>query len=115
MSQIGFYRFIAHPAELAQLHNERKVQTTNPYAHGKTWYTTTRYTDPVPAQEELALPHFPSHRIGPIPEDEMSTFDILPRIVAPAFGQPGGGVEARVTGQVFVFGCWNFTNTKWEF
>jgi hypothetical protein len=44
----------------------------------------------------------------------MPAFDIQLRAVAPAFGQPGGGVEARTRAPVWVFGVWDFHGNKWD-
>lgn len=111
---IGFYRFVSHHGEAAQLQAERKVLSTNPAAGHATWYTPTRYDDPVTASDQLALPSPPSHRIGPIPADEMPTFDIGLRTVAPAFGKPGGGIEARTRSPVWLPGLWNFGARRWD-
>ena len=110
---LALYRYFSHPTEISQVRDKRKVQTTNPNAQG-TWYTPTRYDDPMRAQQQLALRQPPTHRIGPIPADEMPDFDIGLRPVAPANGQPGGGVEARAKEPGWLSGLWDFTNQKWE-
>lgn len=109
-----FYRYISYPPEVNQVTRQRKVQSTNPKTQYATWYTPTRYDDPQMAQQELALSGLPTHRVGPIPADEMPSFDIGLRPVAPAFGQPGGGVEARTKSPVWLFGLWNFQSSSWN-
>jgi hypothetical protein len=111
---IGFYRYVSYPAEIAQLLRERKVHSTNPGTGYATWYTPTRYDVLTTACAELALPAPPTHRVGPIPATGMPAFDIQLRAVAPAFGQPGGGVEARTRAPVWVFGVWDFHGNKWD-
>ncbi len=103
----AFYRYLSHPLEVDQVRVERKVQTTNPKAPG-TWYTPTRYNDPQMAQQELALPRLPTHRIGPILDDQVPDITIGFRRVMPAFGYPGGGVEVLVKGPVWLLGLWDF-------
>jgi len=104
----AYYRYISYPLEVTQVVHERKVQSMNPKRGYATWYTPTRYDDPTKAQQELALSKPPTHRVGPIPAGEMRDFDIqqLPP-VAPAFGQPGGGVEACTRSAVWLFGLWD--------
>lgn len=108
------YRYISHPAEVTQVVDERKVQSTNPQTQYATWYTPARYDNPAMVQQELALFRQPTHRVGPIPADDMPDFDIGLRPVAPAFGQPGGGVEARTKSPVWLFGLWDFPNRSWD-
>ena len=109
MAQIMFYRYISHTEEVKQIRNERKIKSTNPKTHG-TWFSTTRYEDPVEAQDKLALSTKPTHRVGPIPADEMPDFDIPLRPVAPANSRPGGGVEARTKDEIWIFGIYEFDN-----
>jgi len=111
---VVFYRYISYQPEVDQVICERKVQSTNPKTQYATWYTPTRYDNPTKAQQELALNKPPTHRIGPILGDEMPDFDIGLRPVAPAFSQPGGGVEARTKSSVWLFGLWNFNKRQWE-
>jgi len=111
---VVFYRYISYQQEVNQVVHERKVQSTNPRTRYATWYTPARYDDPIRAQKELALTSPPTHRLGPIPADEMPDFDIDLRPVAPAFGQPGGGVEARTRLPLWLFGLWDFANGRWE-
>ncbi|MDI6815515.1 MAG: hypothetical protein QMC90_05530 [Dehalococcoidales bacterium] len=105
MAQVMFYRYISHPGEVKQIRNERKIKSANPQG---TWFTTVRYKDPDEAQRKLALSKAPTHRVGPISADEMPDFDIPLRPVAPANNQPGGGVEARIKGEVWIFGLYEF-------
>lgn len=111
---VAFYRYVSSPMEVNQVVKERKIQSMNPTTQYATWYTPTRYDDPHDAQRELALGKLPTYRVGPIPADEMPDFDIGLRAVAPAFGQPGGGVEARTKSPVWLFGLWNFGSQCWE-
>ena len=110
---VAFYRYMSYPSEVSQVTGERKVQSTNPTTQFATWYTTIRYDSAVTAQQELALSKSPTHRVGPIPANEMPDFDISLRSVAPAFGHPGGGVEARTKSPVWLFGIWDFSNKDW--
>lgn len=106
MPQLAFYRYLGSQVEVDLIVRERRIRSSNP--HG-TWYTTARYDDPTHAQQELALPNPPTHRVGPIAGDEMPDFDVPLRPVAPANGQPGGGVEARTKGTVYLFGVLQFS------
>ena len=109
---LTFYRYVHHSDEVDQLRKERRIRTTNPKALG-TWFTTGRYDDPLVAQRRLALSQPPTHRIGPIPEDQMPPFTPL-RTVAPAGPHPGGGDETLAIGEVFLFGLWGYRNGEWE-
>jgi hypothetical protein len=111
---IEFYRYISDPAEASQILHDRKIQSKNAKTGYRTWYSPTRYDNPNDAQRELALPNLPIYRIGPIPGDQMPTFDIPLRSVSPAFGQPGLGVEVRTAFPVWLFGLWNFQTRNWE-
>lgn len=111
---IGFYRYICDPAEVNQAMNERKLHSMNRITGHATWYAPTRYEKPAEAQRELALRRPPTHRVGPIPANEMPDFDIGFRTVAPANGQPGGGVEVCTRSPVWLFGLWNFQTSKYE-
>lgn len=103
-----FYRYIGFPQEVQQIVTDRRVQSTNRATGYATWYTPTRYDGPVDAKRELALKRLPTHRVGPIPVDEMPYFDIGPRRADPAHGEPGGGIEARTLEPVWLFGLWKF-------
>jgi hypothetical protein len=61
-----YYRYVSNPPEVKQIVDERKIQSVNPATNYLTWYTPTRYRDVDLAQEELALPYTPTHRLGPI-------------------------------------------------
>lgn len=101
MPPVTFYRYISYSPEVNQIRTQRKVQTTNPSAAG-TWFTPIRYDDSYTAQQELALSQTPTHRVGPIPGDQMPDFDIGLRPVAPGKNTPGGGVEARTAHPVWL-------------
>ena len=111
----GFYRYLSSSQEISQVIDERKVQSTNSSTQYATWYCPTRSDSDSMAEQEVALPRPPTHRIGPIPNDQMPQFDIGLRPVSPAFGQPGGGVEARTAAPVWLFGLWDFQGTAWIF
>ncbi len=102
-----FYRYLSNPVEIQRVRAQRRVETINPRAGG-TWYTPTRYNTSQMAQQDLALPIFPTHRIGPILNDQVPAIAIGFRRVIPAFGQPGGGVEVLVRGPVWLLGLWDF-------
>ena len=110
----GFYRYISSPGEVTQIVDQRKVHSTNAYTRHATWYTPTRFDIPADAQRELALPSAPTHRVGPISAAEMPSFAIGLRVVAPAFGSPGGGVEAYTYDPVWLPGLWEFAHHAWE-
>ncbi len=103
-----FYRYISYPVEIQQIVAERKIQSTNPSEGFATWYTPTRYNNPAEAKSELALRTLPTHRVGPIPLDELPPLDIGPRRADPADGEPGGGTEVRTRHPVWLFGLWAF-------
>lgn len=98
MPQETYYRCFWHPNEIAQLHLERMILTTNPYNGNKTWFTPTRFNDPAVAQQLLALDYVPHYRFGPIPADEMPDFDVNgPQRIQPVGGMPGGAIEVCTT------------------
>jgi hypothetical protein len=69
-----------------------------------TFFTPDRYDSNEVAQRRLALPRRPVWRIGPIPDSQMPSFDRLPlRVVGPANGHPGGGVECATSHPVHLF------------
>ena len=111
---LGFYRYISYQAEIDQVKRERKVYSTNPGTQYATWYCPTRHDDPATAQGELALRKRPTHRVGPIPVSEMPDFEVALRPVAPANGQPGGGVEVCVRRPVWLFGFRDLQSGNWE-
>ena len=70
MAAIGFYRYISdrslvHARELQWWRDERRVRSAAPASSG-TWFSPTRFVNPVDALRDLALPYLPTHRIGPI-------------------------------------------------
>lgn len=105
-----YYRYIVEVMERNQLIAERKVLSINSVSRYVTWYTPTRYDDPLVAQRELALPSsiIPMYRVGPIPENLMPPLSTGPRRIAPAFGHPGGGLEVSTNEPVWLFGLWSF-------
>lgn len=119
-----FYRYISYAPEVTQILTERKILSTNASAAYETWYSPDRYEDPTVAQKELSLPSLvvPTHRIGPIPEDEMPDLDALPsagklvkiRRVAPAHGHPGGGFEVRTKLPVYLLGVFDYVHKVWR-
>jgi hypothetical protein len=115
MAREVYYRFFSFPAEIAQWQQHRMIRSTNPWRGGETWFTTTRYDDPIQAQALLALHSTPTRRVGPTQEDGMPEFDVCgPRRVEPAYGFPGGGLEVCTTKAIFFFGCYNFVAGDWE-
>ena len=110
---LTFYRYISHSDEVSQVQQERRIQSTNPRTGRATWYTTARYDDPLVAQRELALDRAPTHRVGPIPADQMPPFDRGPRDAATLGGRPGGALEVRTTFPVWLCGLWDFGTTRW--
>lgn len=109
---VAFYRYLSNPMEVHQIQQRGKVNTVNPGALG-TWYTANRYHNPGTAKRELALSRTPTHQVGPIPSDEMPHFRIGLRPVAPANGEPGGGVEACTREPVWLLGLYNWNGTDW--
>lgn len=107
-----YYRYLSDDSEFEHIREHRSIESQsdrNPY----TWYTPTRYDDRSTAIEELALPKDPEHRIGPVTAPKMPPFTKGPRRVRPRFGEPGGGVEVCVTGPVWLFGIWDFSDDDW--
>jgi hypothetical protein len=116
MSPKAYYRYFSHPAELEQFYRRRVIQSTNPVAGGKTWFTPDRYEDPDRVQELLALKTRPRHRFGPLAEVQMPELDVCTlRRVDPAYGRGGGGYEVCTSKQTRVFGCYSFDGEYWEF
>ena len=115
MPQDRFYRCVSHPGELEQFRGERIIRSSNPRGGGRTWFTNQRLRDAAEAEMVLALPNRPRYVVGPVPEDEMPFFDVCcARVVDPAYGNPGGGVEFCTTQQVEVFGWYSFESNAWE-
>ena len=111
-----YYRYIVNVMERNQLIAERKVLSINSASGYVTWYTPTRYDNPLDAQRELALPSsiVPMYRVGPIAETLMPPLSTGPRRVAPAFGYPGGGLEVSTNEPVWLFGLWSFANGAYD-
>lgn len=108
-----YYRYISEQREVDQLTEDRileSVGTSDPY----TWFAPMRFEDPQDAKEKLALPNLPEHRIGPLYEVTMPSFDKGPRKVQANFGEPGGGVEVCTTREIRLQGLWDFANDEWE-
>jgi hypothetical protein len=112
----AYYRHICDVRERNQLIAERKIRSTNSGTGYETWYTPTRYDDPLVAQRELALPSpiIPEYRVGPIPEGLIPPLSVGPRRSAPAFGHPGGGIEIATKEPVWLVGLWSFTNQAFD-
>ena len=108
---LQFYRMVSYQPEIDQIQDQRMIRSTNPTTRHATWFTTKRYDIPSDAQRELALRNPPTHRVGPIPADEMPDFEIGPRPIAPLGGQPGRGVEVMTRQAVYLFGVFDFTST----
>ena len=102
--------------ERNQIVADRKVLSGNPRTAHETWYSPTRYDDPVDAQQYLALPApiLPIYRIGPIPENAVQTLTVGPRRVQPAFGQPGGGIEIATRTPLWLTGLWSFALNDYD-
>jgi hypothetical protein len=101
MAQVVLYRY-TDDVEAAIIHNDHKIAPA-PGSLCK-WYTPDRYDTGADAQRFLALSYRPSHRIGPIPSDELPDPDHASlRTAAPAHGQPGGGLELPTTKTMYLF------------
>jgi hypothetical protein len=95
-----FYRYLA-PDEAFAVTSANLVQTLN--LTNRTWYSPDRYRSRSDARRYLALPRTPTHRVGPFPEDELPTWSVPLRRVAPANAQPGGGWESATDDPVYLF------------
>ncbi|MEI7867797.1 MAG: hypothetical protein WCI11_07880 [Candidatus Methylumidiphilus sp.] len=106
----NYYRYITDVQERNQLVSERKVHSRNSVTGHETWFSPSRYDNPLAAQQQLALPApiLPIYRVGPIPEAAIENLTIGPRRVQPAFGQPGGGLEIATKSPVWLLGLWSF-------
>ena len=101
MSQVVFYRYV-DDVEEAVIRAMGMIAPA-PSSLSK-WYTPDRYDTGLEAQQYLALRNTPTYRIGPIPSDEIPDPDhVQLRVVAPAFGQPGGGLEVATTKTHYLF------------
>ena len=70
------------------------------------WFTPDRYDTGEEAQKFLAMRYIPTHRVGPIPSDELPDFDHIPH-VKKAIRSGRFGVESRsplheLVGLVFI-------------
>jgi hypothetical protein len=95
-----FYRYTdQYEADLIE--RTRRIEP----APGQTckYYTPHRYDTGVDAQKYLAMAYTPTHRVGPIPEDELPQLHIPLRVVGAAYGQPGGGLEVATTDTIYLF------------
>jgi len=111
---VWYYRYVSNPAEVEQILDERKIQSLNPASNYLTWYTPTRYGDINLAQQELAMPYTPSHRVGPIPDMYVVSMPVPVRRADPAYGFPGGGFEMATSDVIWLSGLWNFNHRTWE-
>jgi len=101
VARLGFYRY-TDDSEAAIIQEQGCIESA-PNGTCK-WYTPNRFESGIEAQRYLALAYTPTHRIGPIPADELPDFDHASlRLVAPSFGQPGGGLEAATTQPHYLF------------
>lgn len=100
MAQTLFYRYVGN-SEAKDIENRRVISSRT----GVTWFTPNRYDSATQAQQELALPLVPTHRVGPIPSDELPDLDVTSlQPVAPAFGYPGGAVEGATSSVTHIYG-----------
>lgn len=101
MAQVLFYRYV-DDAEATIIQRDKRIEPVQ----GQTckWYTPDRYDSGADAQKYLALQYAPTHRVGPIPSDEMPDFDHTPlRVVGADRGQPGGRLEAATSKALYLF------------
>ncbi|MFX1277082.1 MAG: hypothetical protein ACFFBP_21085 [Promethearchaeota archaeon] len=114
MARINFYRYISDDEEKRNIIENRQIKTLNKKVRC-TWFTTHRYETSEKAKNLLALPLTPKFRIGPIPVQNMPELDKIDlRPVAPAYEQPGGGIEACARDSLDIFGLYNFSNQNYE-
>lgn len=110
MARPEYYRYVS-AQELAHIRTSRTVRSRSEV----TYFTPDRYDDPNLAQQRLAMPHVPEYRVGPIAADRMPDFDVVPLqpvgFVDPS--RPGGGVEAATSGEVRLFGFYEFRSTRY--
>lgn len=99
MAQVLFYRY-ADGLETGLIQQDQCIKP-KPNSNVK-YLSPDRYDTAADAQQFLALPYTPTHRIGPIPEDELPDTVQL-TLVGPANNQPGGGLEAFVTKEIYLF------------
>jgi hypothetical protein len=112
---IRLYRYISDPVEVNQITCERRVLSRNSATEHLTWYTTERLDTPDMARHSLALPVAPTHRVGPIPCDDVGLLQVPLRNAAPFGGHPGGALECASRSSVWLFGFRDLCGNKWEF
>lgn len=101
MARIVFYRY-ADDVEAALVYENRRIES-GPNQTCK-WYSPDRYESGADARRFLSLSYTPTHRIGPIPADDLPDFDHTDlQGVLPNFGQPGGGLQAATTKTFYLF------------
>ena len=101
MAQLSYYRY-TDDFEAGLIQQDGRIDRA-PHQSCK-WYSPNRFESGEEARRYLALAYTPTHRIGPIPEDELPDLDHATlRPVAPNFGQPGGGLEAATTQPYYLF------------
>jgi len=101
VAELGFYRYVDN-VEARIIQEVRRLAPT-PGRDCK-WYSPNRFESAEEALRYLALAYLPTFRVGPIPERELPEFDYAPlRVVSPAWGQPGGGIEAATTQVFYLF------------
>ena len=100
MAQTFYYRYVGQ-SEADYIAQYCKIRSNS----GITWFTPIRYDNPAQAQQQLAMPSTPTHRVGPIPADELPDLDAAPlRPVGPKYGHPGGAVEGATSQETYVYG-----------
>ena len=106
-----FYRYVSS-SEMGRIRETRQIGSRS----GVTYFSPDRYDDAQEAYRRLALPRPPDFRVGPIPDDEMPDFDVVP-LMSVGFVDPnrlGGGTEAATSRPVRLFAAYDFasrTNT----
>lgn len=100
MAQLMWYRYVDdYEANLIRPNN-----LIEPGPRLCVWYTPDRHETGAEARKSLAMAYTPTHRVGPIPEDNLPILDHqLPRIVGPANREPGGGIEAATSWPLYLF------------
>lgn len=101
MAQMVFYRY-TDDYEANLIRQSRQIAPA-PGQRTK-WYTTDLYLSGADAKEYLSMRFTPTHRIGPIPADELPDLDSPSlRVVARKFGNHDGGLEAATSESVYLF------------
>ncbi len=109
-----YYRYISDSVEVQQVKEERKILSTNNTTKNETWFTVDRYDDVAIAEDKLALPVIPSHRVGPISSVMMPSCHIGPRIVDPGYGKKGGGIEVATMEPIWLCGLRDLQFNNWD-